>query len=639
MSLDVSVSNLAREIEASERFLESRLKSLDDQIGRMHGPFFKGNEPGDFDPESHEFEIVAQLAPAIVFDNPRVRITTKLPGSQAMVASALQAAVNRQIIDLDLRQPLLLATIDALMRWGVVMTTLESDGERGYMDAIQAVPKRPIVKRISPKRFGWDPQAIDRSECRFYWHKWVLDKDTLLKKADAEQGWNVDVIESLAPGAGTDKLNRPSGAGETWREEITGYEIWVPEHTLEGSPGPEQGFHGTLFTLGFGQGGGQDKGAFLREPRAYYGPPWGPYTLIGIYPVPDEMAPLSPTTAVKGIVDMLNAKVKARHEMELSYKNIGLVASKDASMAPVLKKAESGSIEVINVDDVSKSYGTLEVGGATDQIAASIVDERARLAKYAGASDAARGTVTGAGTATENAIASEAGEQRIGFVKSQVGVGARQVCRTLAWFDYYTDTIMFPIGMDDAMKMAAAGSQAALQVGQGEIQATPPELWYQGGEHKPGSGYTFNDLELEIEPYSMERTSEALEQARFLALLDFLTVRLPALIQQPYIAIEEVVRLAGDIMNVPNLSKIVDPQIAKLVQGIALQGLMAPPEAAPQGRVGSDVGAGGKAPTGRPTLPARPTMPAQPFQGTKPGGKKPGAGGPTKPKGPQKAVA
>ena len=40
-------------------------------------------------------------------------------------------------------------------------------------------------------------------------------------------------------------------------------------------------------------------------------------------------------------------------------------------------------------------------------------------------------------------------------------------------------------------------------------------LMFQGGGHE-GSDYSFEDLELEIEPYSMERASEGLAQKRAL---------------------------------------------------------------------------------------------------------------------------
>jgi hypothetical protein len=562
---------------------------------------------------------VALLAPKIVFDNPRVRIKSKMQGPQATVAQSLESAVNRQIRDQDLRKPLLVVTVDAMFRWGVILTTLETDTARGPMDYLQGeMPRKPMARRLSPRRFGWDPQAIDLSESRYYWHKWVEDKDALLERARTapDEGWNADVIESIAAGAGKDDLHRPEVRDAVERNEIVGYELWIKDHRLEGAPGPEDGFHGTIFTLAYNQSG--ETGDMIREPRPYYGPPWGPYTVFGIYPVPDETAPLSPTVAVKGSVDMLNAKVRAEHEMDMAYKRIGIISAKDPQLQSAIKKTKNGGIAVANADEIAKNFVQAEIGGATDQIRMAILGERARVSQYAGISDATRGAVSGAGTATENAIADQSSETRIGFIKQQIQDGARQVCSTFAWYDYYEDRILFPLGDEDAAALAQGG--APVEEAQGQPMIAPPEAWYQGGEHQPGSGYCFQDLELDIEPYSMERTSEALQQARLATVLEYLTTTLPVLVQQPYVNVEDVTNVVSNVLNMPDLAKLVNSQGVRMMQMIAVQGLLAPPAPAPEGKVGSQVGAQRPEAAGRPTLQARPSMPAHPFSGSpKPG--------------------
>ncbi|HYE56887.1 MAG TPA: hypothetical protein VD948_00200, partial [Rhodothermales bacterium] len=523
---------------------------------------------------------------------------------------------------------------------------LEKDTQRGEVEMPKedgtlekAVPMKPILKRLSPRRFGWDPQAVDIAESGFFWHKWVRSRSDILDEAaaDPESGWNAAVIEAMGAGAGEETLGRASDREGTDRDELIGYEVWFPGVRLDGEPGPEEGFHGTIFTLAFNQSGGSSvnpDGDFIRAPRPYYGPPWGPYTILGHYQVTDETAPLSPTVAVQGAVEMLNAKVRAVHEADLQHKKIGIVSKKDPQLSKAVKNAKTGELVAVNADELVKNFVEVELGGSTELMRLTVLDERARVARYSGMSDAVRGTVTGEGTATENAIADAAGEVFVSYLKQRVCDAASQVGRTFAWFDFHHNQVFFPLKPEDvgplAQQAAAQGQDPSQTIGmaQGAPVASPQEFWFRGGDFHLGSGFTFYDLELVIEAYSMERTSEALQQARLLGALEFLTTHLPALVAQPWVNVEGVVKLVENVTNMPGMAKLVNPQVAALAQAMAMQGLMMPPTGAAEPRLGQDKGAGPAPLSGgaskRPALPERPTSPARPFQGAQ-GGQKAGA--------------
>ena len=71
-------------------------------------------------------------------------------------------------------------------------------------------------------------------------------------------------------------------------------------------------------------------------------------------------------------------------------------------------------------------------------------------------------------------------------------------------------------------------------------------------------GYTFDDLELDIEPYSMERTSEAVQQRRMQEAVLVATQIAPLIPQLPYVRWKKLLDLIGDTINVPDLSEMVD---------------------------------------------------------------------------------
>ena len=85
---------------------------------------------------------------------------------------------------------------------------------------------------------------------------------------------------------------------------------------------------------------------------------------------------------------------------------------------------------------------------------------------------------------------------------------------------------------------------------------------------------SFDLYEYDIEPYSMERTSEALMQRQ----AAFLTGALPGLLQvigaMPYVNATALLSKLGDALNMPDLPSLIDPKILSAFQGIQMQAMM-----------------------------------------------------------------
>jgi len=541
--LDITPEHLYEEIQAAEALRDSHLESYTDLVSQFVGSAYRdmSDESGDV-PENHVYEYLSLTIPRLVHDNPRIRVSTRRPVSQRMTALAMEHGLNRWCKDTNVRLPLMLAGYDMLMGYGVMMTAEEP--QPGYDPEDPDVPHWPRCYRISPKRFFTDPMALSFDQARFMGHVWIRDKEDLLEEAKDDSTWNREFIESVGDDVDLDnyrdikgvKSNAPS------RKEILGYEIWVPEVQHDDDLGPMEGFNGTIYTISMAQGTGDEiRVEYLREPRPYYGPPSGPYTMFGAYCVPDNSYPLSPLVAVAGQSDDLNEHVIAARRAAAQYKRMVFVDAKNKKLAnDVASSPDNFVVPVENLD--RESIVPIELGGITAQMINYIQMARERLDRNSGVQDAQRGVVTGDATATEVQIAEASGSMRFAYIRRQFVDAVNSAIRKAAWYMFHDDRVAFPIGIE-----------AAEAMGQ-------PEPWWVGGIQTMVTGERFEDLEMEVEAYSMERTNEALMQKRAMETLQIVTQSAPMMMQMPFLDWDSLLKIVGDAMNMPELGELIDKQ-------------------------------------------------------------------------------
>lgn len=544
--LKVTPANLYEEIQAAERFRNKHLEYYDEIMQKYAGSAMGGANTEAMLSENHIYEYLSLTIPRLVHDNPRVSVSTRRPVTQEQTAMALEHGLNRWVRDTNIRQVLMRIAYDMLIAYGVVLTTQQP--APGYDPGAENKPYFPGCYRISPKRFICDPLALGIAESRFMGHAWIRDKDDLLKEADQDPSWNKEVIETLI----VDSISKESvGKRENTskdipaRREVAGYDIWVPEVRLDESPGPDEGFHGTIFTVGLGQDGeGKDNGEvdFIRDPRPYYGPPQGPYSFFGSYYVPDRIYPLSPILATMSQVDELNDHVRSAARSATMYKRLILVDSKSKKLMQDIKSQPDSYVVPVEGLDRDRVI-PIELGGITNQQVQYIQMARERLDRNSGVHDAMRGNVTGNATATEVSIAEDSGTVRLAYIKQQFQQSVRNMLQTAGWFLYYDERVMFPLGADAAKDLGMA------------------EPYYVGGVTEEETGTSYNDLELEIDAYSMERTSESLRQRRTMEAFQLVSQVAQAMPSLPFVKWGDLLGKLGDAMNMPDLSELIDEQM------------------------------------------------------------------------------
>jgi hypothetical protein len=541
--LDTTPTNLFLEIESAERYRDSHLEHYGDLMKDYVGPMYGGLDVEEFAPENHVYEYLSLTVPRLIHDNPKVRVTSRRPVSQGDVAMAIEHGINRWVRDTNVRGVIQRAAYDTLLTYGVVLTSQApmpgQDPQANYKSYW------PNCYRISPKRFLIDPVAISVPEARYMGHMWVRDKEDLLEDAKLDPSWNSDVIENLAESWEHDDLGKARSRDREVpeRHEVVAYDLWVPEIELKDSPGPEFGFHGTIFTIAAGGDhyGEKDssKADFIREPRPYYGPPTGPYTMYGAYYVPDSPYPLSPLMASTGQMNELNDHIRSASASAANYKRLILVDAKNKKLVQDVKSQPHDYVVPVEGLD-NDSVIQMELGGITNQQVSYIQMARDRLDRNSGIHDAMRGNITGGATATEVSIAEGSSTMRLAYIRQQFQESVRNTLMKVAWFMHNDDRVAFPLGAD-----------AADQLGMGEP-------WFVGGMDDSGA---FDDLELEVDAYSMERVNEGLRQRRAMEAFQIITQVAQAMPQMPYVDWNGMLDKLGDSMNMPDLSGLVDSEM------------------------------------------------------------------------------
>ena len=551
-----------REIEYAERVNTQVCAITKAQVQSFTSPYWRTGSLGSDDfgqtycPENHYQEFIALMLPRLAFSSPTVTVTTARLGPQEKIAIAMKHGINRWIVDSRLEDKIASLATDFLFNFSVAHISM---GENKLMtpDMSEPSPKWPEINRLSPENTFRDPQALTPNSCRFFGHQYLIDKDDLIaiaqeeNKEDKEAGWMVSAIKEIPEGFSNDD----DAAGEApERKQLCIKEVWVAGYEGEGHPGADEGFHGTIFFYAFPSGGSEQSPVPIRDPLPFYGPPSGPYVVGGMYYVPDSPYHLSSLVANEGTIKDLNDHARAMSMSMKRWKRVIAADNTDPLFAQKVRDAEHDMVIGIEGLDKAKTV-PIEVGGLSDQWLTYFGLAKGRVDRNSGISEAMRGAVTGAGTATENALADQSSDTRIAWIKHSFTRFMEQCITKAALYMYYTDEVEIPLGKDASDELGAEPGQGAM---------------FRGGRPDRESGESFDDLELKIEVMSMEHTSEATLQRRALQMLEILTQVAQIAPMAPYMPWKWVLKTIGDALNIPGLAEGFDQNLYEEMVGMAL---------------------------------------------------------------------
>lgn len=153
-----------------------------------------------------------------------------------------------------------------------------------------------------------------------------------------------------------------------------------------------------------------------------------------------------------------------------------------------------------------------------------------------------------------------------------------RILKTAGWYLYYDDEVVFPLGSEASKEL------------------NTEEAWFSGGDPTPGSGYTYDDLELQIEAHSMERPDERTTLRRTLDFVNVVASTAPVSLQTPHINWEKIYTQLASAYSISGTDDIFDENIYQQLVGALAEQQAA--ENDPQ--LGKTVG-GREAPRARPS--------------------------------------
>ena len=581
---DASPENLWQEYHSSEQARDDFLgPEYEDKLDRYAGPGYRvrGGQV-DADLENHSYEWISLFLPLLASGNPRVKAHTPRRGKAQDLAKALGYAVNRNFQLTNVKRTIEKLAVDFAFKWSCAITKRERSK---WVHERDDPPFRPVTYRISPTRYFWDIVALEHEQCRFQGHLTVIDKEDLVREAEEDEGsgWNIDVISELPEDTHENNRHHRNRGNQyqTKRGDVEIIEFWVPEIQFENKK-ESDGYYGTIFTIARSSGYGGDKPAddYARAPRPFFGPRDGPYTFGGYLTVPDEVAPLSPLAAVEAQAGELNNMRSSVSNAMDAYKR-GIAVDTMAGSDVADKIAEFGDLSVFmmnNTDKIRDHVVQVELAGVTPTHLTQLQILRESLDKASGMTEAQRGQVSGAGTATEASIAQQSSGQRMGYMTEKFLVGIiKPIAEKEAWYL-----------ANDPDSRIGLGSEASGQFFTEEGMPVEEPVFVGGSDNAE----LLEETDIQIDPISTRYTSEALEQERS-AKVDALLLQVaPMIPQMPWVKWDEYLARKGEEIGDPSLAQLVDVQKAlqygMLMTGVQLSGGFQG-SSTPQPRLGTDI--------------------------------------------------
>lgn len=444
MSIDLKPAALMEQIKSAENFRDESLRCFDDMVSAYHGSAYHGGRADD-SVGNHYFEFLSLKVPRVAFNNPRVRVDSSKTGERGMRARATQHALNRWNKDTNFKRLAEKLAVDYFFAWGATVTTLRP---RPGFDEPEDPIYWPQVLRLDQKLFGFDSQARSFEEARFVFHVNVMDHEDLmdLARADAEapenerEGWNIEAVKKMHSSGVADLVPNHGATGT--REKVAWYEVWIPGLCVDPKNTPERGYHGIVVSLAMDAGAQEYD--YICEPRDFYGPRWGPYTLYGCYTVPNKPWPLSALTATKAAADELRLHAGTVSAAAANYKRVILMKESQRGLANKIKSGKHDYVYTIKGFD-KDSIVPVEIGGPTEEML--LVEQRAQanLDRKTGVLESQRGEVSGDATATENAIANVASMTRDDWQAHKFWAACERNLATVAWYLRVEDRVVMEL--------------------------------------------------------------------------------------------------------------------------------------------------------------------------------------------------
>ena len=276
--------------------------------------------------------------------------------------------------------------------------------------------------------------------------------------------------------------------------------------------------------------------------------------MFGAHRVSGDPYPLSPTVAVAEQSEDLNAHTTAAAKSAAAFKRFAVTDTGNESDRDRMKQVRNG--DIVGVDNFDR-IKEMQMGGVSADQYRYIQESRDNLNRTSGLTEALRGQISRGSTATESAIADAGTQVRVAGLKRAYRQAVNQVFRSAAWFYFYGEDMIAPIGKE--------GERYGITEFRGGVD--------------PGSGreeWNFFELSMKIDTFSMEHTDQAILQKRTQDMMQVMVEASGVMPERPWVNWREPMRHMFEVINIGDADEWFDWDALDQYQQMILQSQMPP---------------------------------------------------------------
>ena len=437
--------------------------------------------------------------------------------------SKLQLALNHLSDEIDLERTFQRAVLDACFGMGITKTALAASGQVVIDDATHDVGM-PYCDAIHIDDWVHDCEATDFRQVQFCGNRYRLpidiirDEPTFKKRAanrvvphpkqitnDDEEGGGDERAESITQDSANEE-------GE-FHESADLLDLYLPIDNL-------------ILTVEW-----RDITNVLSE-REWTGPESGPYDVLRLIDVPNNVYPLPPVASMMDMHILVNAL----------YNKLGRQAERQKTLLGVTPGGKDDGDRIVNASDGeailmerpgdAKEY---RFGGVDPQNMAFVINALDRYSWSQGNLESLGGLGPQAETASQDQMLLQSASKRIQAMQHRVARFAQGVMQKLGWYLWHDPLIELPL---------------VRRVGKTDIPITFSPQDREGD---------FFDMNIKIEPYSMQYQPPAARLATLTQVFQQFLVPFAGQLQAQgaVIDMKGLLKKIGELANLDELSDIV----------------------------------------------------------------------------------
>lgn len=549
---EIDTPRLCQSIERSRLVLQKYREERREAVRAYVGKHYSDRGSSDKMPVNMLAQYVQVMSRSLVSKNPRAILST-FNRKHKPAVRAMQEWLNKHLEKIDIAETLQRIVVDALFSVGIAkvsIVTPEYAASAGYAQ----VAGETCIERVSPDDWVVDTRASELKFASFMGHRFRIPLSVAKEVyGKSQQQWLQETDYTEYNREGDERLAALSfgtfGASteDDYEQMVDLWEIYLPRHKL-------------VVTLSDGHLGGSTGSALARTMKPlrvveWLGPDCGPYHMLSLGVVPDNLMPAAPIQNLVDLNDALNKLVNKAIRQSVRQKELLLVAGSAAPDGTRIVEAEDGQAIRVDAPDRAQVANFGGPNAVNVQMAANLKD---LFSQMAGGQDAAAGAKPQAKTL---------GQEKMLAAQSAVGVSdmverttrfVSKVMNAGSWFFWH-----------DPFKVM----NTLYSPGMSELQFENPLYPHDPDEQMrvqfgyPSSGKmmrsaSWDEIDLKVDPYSLRHRTPEEKLGDLMGVVTQLVIPMMPVLSQQGISLEMNALLGkvAQYLDMPDLSEILTYQ-------------------------------------------------------------------------------